>query len=478
MLDKTKDLDGAFDTLLPEANVAIEKKRSLPLMVFKGVIQFALMLAILGGSVFVTMEMIKSKPEPKARHAFKTVYTIKTTTTELADHQPNFISYGEVVAARNVDLRSLVSGEVVSISQKLQAGARVTAGEALVEIDSFSFDGAVREARANLKETSARLAENEARIVSEQSKQVSARDQLAIAERDLARAKSLRKNGTMTQQQVEARTLIVSQRQQSLNLSSNMVKIEQARLEQQQAAIERLKWRLAQAERNLENTILKAPFAGIVRSSTVDVGKLLSANDVVVSLYEPGNFEAKFTLTDAQFGRLQNDADGLAGRKVDVIWNIGGREVHFPGRIERIGAEINSSRGGVEVYAALDNSGDKIELRPGAFVEIIVSDQQFTDTVKLPEQAIYNGMHVYVMDDGKLHKRAVTIVAYDGENVLISTGLKSGEKVLTTRIAEVSDGLNVREEGSPPPKSKNPRGKPAAPNAGLQSEAKTRTARK
>ena len=446
MLDRPKNLENAFLSAEPETATP-ERRPSILLRLSRGLLQIILMVAILAGSIFAMNMLIKAKPETKVRHAFKTVYTIKTAEVVRAGHQPKFISYGQIEAARKVDLRSLVSGEVVSVSSKLQAGARVAAGEALVEIDRFNYEGALREARANLKEARARLAENRARIVSEQSKLASANDQLAIAERDLARARSLSKNGTMTTQQVEARTLVFSQRKQALNLSENMVKIEQARLEQQQAAIERLQWRVAQAERNLQNTVLKAPFAGIVRSSAVDVGKLLSANDVVVSLYEPGKLEAKFTLTDAQYGRLQNDENGLIGRIVAVSWTTGGEQQNYVGKIERIGADINSSRGGVEVFATIEETADRIEMRPGAFVEIIVPDKIFKNTIKLPEHAVYNGQHVYVVKDGKLSKRPVTIVAYDGETVLVSSGLKSGEKVLVTRIAEVGEGLRVREEG-------------------------------
>ncbi len=460
MLDKTKDLDTDFEF---EA-VVQPVRHSLFVKVFKGLVQFVLMAAVLAGSYLAMDKLISAKPEQRGRHAFKSFYTIRTVPVVFADHQPQFISYGQIVSARNVDLRSLVSGEVVSVNEKLKAGAKVAAGEALVTIDRFNYQGALREAVANLAEAKARIAENEARIVSERSKLKSGSEQLAIAERDLERAGLLRKRGTITQQQVEARELVVSQRRQALNVTENMVKIEQARLGQQKAAIIRLQWRFDQAERNLENTVLKAPFAGIVRSSAVDVGKLVSANDIVVSMYQPDRLEARFTLTDAQFGRLQNDEAGLIGRQVTVIWGIGGREVSFKGSIERIGADIVSSRGGVEVFANISQSNSGASLRPGAFVEIIVPDKIFKRTARLPEQSVYNGNHVYVAVDGKLHKKPVAIAAFDGNNVLISTGLEEGQLVLATRIAEVSEGLNVREEGAAGPPDRSKSGLPVAGN--------------
>ncbi len=80
-----------------------------------------------------------------------------------------------------------------------------------------------------------------------------------------------------------------------------------------------------------------------------------------------------------------------------------------------------------------------------------------------------------MVKDGKLNKREITIAAYDGEFVLISNGLETGEKVLSTRIAEVGEGLNVREEGaddsSKAPKSSdklsgNKRGPPSTKELG------------
>ncbi len=455
-----------LDSVRPEDIAATEAAQNAPTSrpspvvgfvrgAFRVLAQIVLMVAVLTGAFVAMNKLIDQKPESKKHRSFRTVYTVDAIPVKFTDHQPIIVSYGQITAARTVDLRSLVSGEVISANANLRTGAVVEPGEILVVIDDFNFRGALKEAEANLAEYQARVVESRARINSEQAKLISIEEQLSFADNDLTRALSLRKQGTLTQQQVEIRRLTVSQRGQAVVLSKNSILIEQARLKQQIAALERLNWRVSQAAQNLKNTSLKAPFRGIVRTSSVEQGKLVNANDVIVSLYEEGKFDVKFTLTDAQFGRIQADKPGLVNRQVEVIRNVGGREFTYFAIIDRIGADITSDRGGVEVFAKLTDPGPAAVMRPGAFVEIKVPDQMFKSTARIPDTAIYEGKFVYVLDEGKLTRREVEIAAFDGEFALIRSGISANERVLTTRIAEVGAGLNVRESGSAPPPSKN-----------------------
>ncbi|MEM8748703.1 MAG: efflux RND transporter periplasmic adaptor subunit [Pseudomonadota bacterium] len=418
---------------------------------FMILLQAGLMIAVLAASYFIAQRMIASKPEPRSRPPFKTVYTVETATAVAADNQPVFVSYGQTVAERTVDLRALVSGEIVEVNPNLRGGARVEKGDPLLKIDRFAFEGALSEAKANLAEAQARITENEAQIELEQGRLVSAQEQLEFAQADLERAESLFRSRSTTQQQVEARKIVLSQRRQTVSVTQDTIRVQQAKLEQLRASIDRLQWRVNQAQRNLDSTVLVAPFNGIVRVSNAELGRLVTANDVVVSLYKADGLEAKFTLTDTQFGRLQSQQGGLIDRPVTVAWSIGGKEFLFDGSIARIGADITSNRGGVEVIAAIEQAENSMALRPGAFVEVRVPDVVFADSFRIPDTALYNNDTVYVAVDGKLVERKVEIAAFENENVIISSGLEPGDEVLTTRITEVSEGLSVRREGDPVP---------------------------
>lgn len=416
----------------------------------RGLAQIVLMAVVLGVAFAATMRLVNTKPEVPKRPIFPTVYTVETSIAEIADYQPDIRLYGEVVAARSVDLRALVSGEIVATSDKLKSGGRVAKGDVLLEIDRFDYVGALREAEANKLETEGRIAEADARMRLEESRLKNSRDQLELARNDLQRIQQLRKNGTATQKQVEDRELILSQREQSVENSEINIIAEEARLDQLRAAMDRLEWKIEQSRRNVDSTRLVAPFDGTIRSSTAEVGKLANVNDILVSMYQADQLEARFVLTDEQFGRLQSDAQGVTGRDALVVWNVGGIDYSFPARVDRIGAEIASARGGVEVFATINGGDQSIALRPGAFVEITLPDRKFADHIRLKASSVYNNDTVYVVEDGALVARTVAIASYDGEDVIVGSGLSGGDEVLITRISEISPGLKVRKEGDPP----------------------------
>ncbi|MEZ5880420.1 MAG: efflux RND transporter periplasmic adaptor subunit [Nitratireductor sp.] len=421
-----------------------------------GAVQLALMAVVLALAFAATRYLVNTKPEVPKRPIFPAVYTVETTPAQQGSHQPSIRVYGEIVAARSVDLRSLVSGQVTAVNAKLKSGGVVDKGEVLLEIDRFNFEGALREARANAAETEAKIAEANARIELEKSKLTSLRDQLQLARNDLARIEQLRSRGAATEKQVEDRKLILSQRGQSVEQSEITLTVENARIEQLRANMLRLNWKIEQSMRDLENTRLTAPFRATVRSSTVEIGKLVSANDVVVSMYQGDTLEARFVLTDERFGRLQADKAGVAGRAVEVVWNVGGIDYPYTGVVDRIGAEIASASGGVELFATVDPGDGPVQLRPGAFVEITLPDRTFGSHFRLPETSLYDGNRVYVVVDGALQERTVEVAAYDGDHVLIGSGIENGAEVLVTRISEIGPGLKVRTEGqAEPPRTRN-----------------------
>ena len=422
----------------------VPKQVSVGLILARGGAQLTLMLLVLGVGLAGMTWLVTNKDEPPKRPPFKTVYTVNTVIVEKGSFQPRLIVYGEIQASRSVELRSLVAGQVISIHPELKAGSRITKGQPLFQINPFNYEVAVSEAKANMQETRARLAENEARIAIETTKIERLQEQLELANSDLKRIEELRENGTATAKQVDDRSLIVSQRRQALQQSELMLVAEQAKLQQQEAILERFKWRIQQAERDLEDTVLSAPFSGVISENNAQVGRMIGANDLVVSMYEADKLEVRFTLTDQRFGRIQSDKTGIVGRKVEVIWIVGGEEYRFPAVIERIGAQIASNRGGVEVIASIETNVKESPLRPGAFVEIIVPDKAFGNHFRIPETAVYSNNIVYVVVDSRLVKRQIKIDARDGDQVIVSGDISQDEEILVTRIAEISEGIRVR----------------------------------
>jgi multidrug efflux pump subunit AcrA (membrane-fusion protein) len=90
----------------------------------------------------------------------------------------------------------------------------------------------------------------------------------------------------LTDKEVDARRLIVSQREQASSQRRNNILIAEAQRTQQEANAERLEWKIREAQRRLEQTALIAPFDGIISDETVETGRSVNANEVVASIYD------------------------------------------------------------------------------------------------------------------------------------------------------------------------------------------------
>ena len=411
-------------------------------------LQFALMALVLGGAWVAMDRLAASKRERTPRAFTPLVYTVETTTAERADNRPDIRLYGQVDTGRNVDLRTAVGGEVVEIHPDLVAGLRVSKDQVLLRIDPFAYEGALVEARANLASTRAAIAEIDARLASEREQLQAAEDQLQLGRADLERALSLVESGALTDKEVDARRLIMSQREQATSQSRNNILIAEAQRTQQEANAERLEWKVREAERKLEDTALVAPFDGIISEESVEAGRSVNANEVVASIYDDTALDVKFTLTNAQYGRMATDADPLVGRKVDLSWSVGGVDYTWPATIDRIGARVTAERGGVDVYARIGKADNPVQLRPGAFVSLTVPDRIWPQTFRLPETALRDSDHVFLVVDGKLERRDVRLIAWDGEHAILDGDLEEGDKVLVTRLTEASEDVSVREPSS------------------------------
>lgn len=437
---KTKQSDEDTDD-----DGAPQKKRGIFLTSVRAIIQFSLMTAIIVAAYVVMDRLVASKPERTARPKVDVQIPIQATTVSLGDQRPTVSLFGEVVAARSLEIRPSVSGEVVSVNPDLGAGQRIEQGDELFSVDRIDFETAVAEAKANLAQTDATIIENRANLSAEQGQLEFAESQLLLARADLERAEQLRRNGTLTQKEIDDRSLIVSQREQAVSQRQNNIAIAQARLSQQQAVRERLVLGVERANRDLNNTVVRAPFSGVVRSSSVEIGRIVSASDVAVSIYDDVALDVRFTLTDAQYGRIAADGDPLIGRNVSLKWAVGGTEYSYTGKVTRIGADIASERGGVDVFARIDENEDvPVQLRPGAFVSIDVPDRLYENAARVPETAIFDSNTAYLIVDGKLQARELQVVAYDGSDAIVTSGLSEGDRILSTRISEIEEGLDVR----------------------------------
>lgn len=406
---------------------------------------FYLPIAVLAAAFAGYSWLKATKPKPPKRAQAEKVWAIESVPVRLGDYRPMLKLYGETVAGRQVQLRALVAGEVVKTNAAMREGAVIERGTELLRIDPFDYEGAVTEAKAQLGEAQGRLAEFQASLDADAAVLTFERRQLALAIKDLKRAQPLANRGAVSKKLVDDRALIVTQRRQAVTARENNQRVWKAKIAQQKAVIDRLKWKLRQAERRLAQTSLKAPFGAYVTEVGAEVGKVLSVNDQVAKLVDRGWIEARFVLSDLQYGRLIAGNESLVGRDVSVRWRVGDRPLSYKAVVERVGATIAATSGGVEIYARLRDPLTPQPIRPGAFVEIAMADKLYRDVVRLPATAIYDGNTIYVVENGRLKPRKVKVISTTPDGVLVSGDLKAGDHVMRTRLSAPGEGLKVRE---------------------------------
>jgi membrane fusion protein, multidrug efflux system len=418
--------------------------RSLSTRIIRGFFQLLLPFAVIAAGVGGYNYLKSTKPPTPKRLAKPTVFAVNAIPVRFANVRPKLVLFGNTVAGRKVEIRSLVAGQVVSTSDSLRDGGTIPVGATILTIDPFNFKSTLAETKAQAAEATAKIQEYKASIANERSNLVFAKEQVKLARTDLDRAVPLSRRGTVSKRTVDDRRLTVSQRLQAIALIENNIKVWEARIAQQQAALIRLETAGRRAEQRLAETKLKAPFNAYVTDVGAQVGRMLSVNDRVATLIDLDWIEIAFTVTDRQFGRLARGEGGINGREVEVRWNIGDKPIIYRAKIDRVGANVLSEAGGVQVYARVENPAKGVGLHPGAFVELRVPDTEFTDVARLPSAAVFNGNTVYVIAEGKLSARKIAIVSTSGSDVLVRGNIKAGERIMSTRLSLPGDGVRVR----------------------------------
>jgi multidrug efflux system membrane fusion protein len=399
-------------------------------------------IGLIAASLLVAGYLRATRPAVQPSAASERVWVVSAEAVELADQQPILQLYGDIVAARDVTLRPFVSGEIVEASANLVAGGRLAADELVIRIDPFEYRTARDELAAQLREAAARKQELQGTLQAEWTMLKLDETQLNLAQRDLTRYEKLRGSQAASEKARDDAQVAVAQRAAALAGRRQAIETLEAKLDQQEAAIDRLEVAIERAERDLLNTELRAPFTGFVTDVEAALGKWVNAGDRIVRLIDEASLEIRFTLSDADFGRLWRD--GLIGRPLRANWRLGRTTFPLEGEVIRVGSTIDPASGGVEVFAAITGNSESAPLRPGAFVEVLLPDQVYRQVALLPASALFHGDTVYAVEDGRLAARAVQLVADRGLQILVQGDLAAGEPVLTSRLAEVAPGLKVQ----------------------------------
>ena len=387
--------------------------KTILLNLFRG----ALAVAVFGGMVGVYNYLLATKPEVAAEPRQEQIWTVAATEVQQRDAAPILTAFGTVTAARSADLRFGSAGEVSMISPKMRNGVAIDKGEVLARLDDVRYQLALEEVKVQIEGETVNIA--------------SLKRQVALRQKQLERTRKMVARNVATDANLDEVDLALTIVENQLNMSLN-------RLSQLQVAKK-------SREQDIEDTILRAPFAGTLSTVSIGLGKRASNAAAVAQLTDQNSLEVPFSVSADIFA----NAAELIGQNVDVSWRTGGQDVALvPATITRAEAIVDKSQGGGQLYAVLDTS-DAGTIPPGAFVEVRFVGKVLNAVFELPEEALVNNAEVYVIQDGRTERREVTAEYRADGRVWVSGALKPGEQIVSSRLPGIGPGMMVRIAGAP-----------------------------
>ena len=341
-------------------------------------------------------------------------------------------SFGSVKAKRSISVMTRVSGEIVEKSPRFEAGGYFSEGDLLLRIDDTDYILAAEQARANVAQSEFNLARAE--------------EEAQVARREWDRIGGA---GLAADAGSEPTPLVMHEPQ---------LKLARASLEASRAA-------LAQAELNLDRCTMTAPFDGRVLDTSVDAGQYIRAGTALGTIYATDVAEVTVSIADGDLAWIKvdptSDRDGVP---VDVSADFAGRRHHWEGRAVRLGGSVDSRSRLVSVVVEIPHpyraEGDRPPLIEGMFVDVLFRSDPPAGSVGIPRTALRPGHQVWTIDeDSRLRIRDVQVARAGIKQAILTSGLAVGERVCTSNLQYVTDGMPVRVEGDPDP------GAPEAANA-------------
>lgn len=381
----------------------------------------------------------RDAPGPRVRER---VFAVDLVGVEPGTIEPVLGTFGQIQSRRTLEVRATVGGMVVGLSEAFEEGGIVRAGEIIARIDPANLQAALAVSRADLSEAEGELRDAERTLELARVELDSAYAQVALQQRALDRQRDLSDRGVGTAATVETAELaavaanqaVVSRRQ---SLSQAEAGVDRARI-----GVERRGIDLAEAERLLADTEIRAEFDGVLSDVAAVEGGLVTANERLALLVDPRALEVAFRLSTAQYRRLLDEVGHLIDAEVRVSLDVLGVDMTVSGRISRGSATVGEGQTGRLIYARLD---DAPGFRPGDFVTVEIIEPAIAGVAVLPASAVDSaGTVLALAGEDRLEAVGVEVLRRQGDDVIINAGMLAGREVVAERSPLLGAGIKVR----------------------------------
>ena len=317
------------------------------------------------------------------QQAGKRINTVIVDTVKLSNFVDETEALGTAKSNEAVDITAKATNRVVAV--RFREGEYVKQGDVVIE-----FDGS--EARANLASAEASLRDTQSQYQ---------------RSRELFQSKALSE--------------------------SDLIQLE-AKMLNSKAQVEA-------AQSRVNDTVIRAPFAGRMGLRNVSVGSLVTPGQVITTLDDTSVIKLDFTVPESYLATVKE------GQLVDAR-SVAYADQIFRGKVSTVSTRVDPVSRSATVRALIDNRAQK--LKPGMFMSVHLMRSQ-GKVLLMPEQALVpesSQQFVYVVAGTVVHRTAITIGRRKPGLVEVLTGLKEGDQIVLEGGEKLTDGVTVKVSAS------------------------------
>ena len=382
----------------------------------KGLLHLLMSLLIIVLGLVVATYITHKAPKAQKRAPVKVVPVVEVQVVQPEDHRIMVPAMGTVVPAREVVLRAQVSGKVLSLHPEFIEGGYIRENDEILKIDPVDYQLTVTLAEAKVKdaESGLELAEEEAsaakeewRLLNDDANTNGKPPPLVAKEPQLAAA--------------------------------------QARLKADQAELKK-------AELDLQRTSVRAPFNGIVRSKSVEVGSLVTPQDPLAELVGVDEYWIQVSVPVDYLKWISvPNRKRKKGSQVLVVHQSGyqrtGEVIELLGDLETEGRMARILAAVKDPLGLKESEETTRPLLIGEYVRVEIEGSPLSQVFRIPRIALRDNDTIWVVgDDSTLQIRPVTTIWRDTETVFLDQGLNPGDRVIVSDLAAPVEGMKIEME--------------------------------
>jgi membrane fusion protein (multidrug efflux system) len=212
------------------------------------------------------------------------------------------------------------------------------------------------------------------------------------------------------------------------------------------------KAQLEQAKLDLSYTAIRSPIEGIMTLRNIEVGNMVTNNQVVASVAKFDPLLARIQVTEKDFGKI------TVGQTARITVEAA-PEREFTGTVKMISPVVDPESGTVKVTVEVPRTDTSL-LRPGMFASVYIITETRRNTMVIPKKALVlegEGNQVFTFETdpesgrGQAQRRRIEIGFTDSDRLEILSGLSQGEQVITVGQEGLRPGSSVRLVGEAAP---------------------------